>query len=80
MKARYFTIVIRADTDFQAVAARQFVPGIRLGACEITGVALGDALTLNDKLKGLIAADKENEVSALEHADIAAHLSAPIKP
>ena len=72
---RYFTIVLRADTDAGDFAARQLVPGERLGLNAIVGCALGNALTLNDRFKELIPSDKEEEIQRLEQADLAPHFA-----
>ncbi len=66
---KYFTIVIRAEDEH---AARQLVPGEMIGPNRITGVSLGDALTLNECLKTLIPAEKEEAVQELEAKDLAA--------
>lgn len=67
--AKYYTIVIRAEDDS---AARQLVPGEKVGPNPIVGVSLGDALTLNDELKNLIPEDREDDVAELEAKDLAA--------
>ncbi len=67
MSHKYFTIVIRADDEH---AARQLTPGEKIGPNTITGCSLGDVLSLNDKFKELIPANKEHEVSALEQASL----------
>lgn len=69
--SKYFTIVIRADDER---AARALSPGEKIGPNTITSCSLGDALTLNEKLKELIPSEKEDEVSAIEHQDLAAFL------
>lgn len=68
---KFFTIVIRADDE---KAARALVPGEKIGPNTITACSLGDALTVNDKLKELIPADREDEVSAIEQQDLAAFM------
>lgn len=64
---KYFTIVIRADDE---KAARSLVPGEIIRGNIITACSLGDALTLNEKIKNLVPAEKEKDLSALEHADL----------
>lgn len=65
MSAKYFTIVIRADDE---KAARSLVPGEVIRGNTIAACSLGNALTLNDKLKELI--EDKDAVSALEQADL----------
>lgn len=60
---KYFTIVIRADDE---KAARSLIPGELIRGNPITACSLGDALTLNDKLKELIPSEKDDAVSELE--------------
>lgn len=67
--SKYFTIVIRADDE---QAARSLVPGEKLGNNTITACSLGDALTLNDKLRELIPEDKQDEVEQAEAEDLRA--------
>lgn len=75
---KYFTIVIRADDDAQDHAARQLVPGEKIGPNTITACSLGDGLTLNEKFKTLIPSEKEDEVAELEAIDLAPHFPADL--
>jgi hypothetical protein len=67
--AKYLTIVIRADDE---PAARQLVPGEKIGPNSITACSLGDALSLNDKFKELISDEKLDEAEAAESESMAA--------
>lgn len=71
MMHKFFTIVIRADDE---KAARSLIPGELIRGNRIVSCGMGDALSLNDKLKELIPAERENAVSALEQSDLAAFL------
>lgn len=66
---KYFTIVIRADDE---KAARSLVPGEIIRGNTITACSLGDALTLNEKLKQLIPPEKDDAISTLETEDLKA--------
>ena len=66
---KYFTIVIRADDE---LAARKLTPGEKVGPNTITACSLGDALTLNEKIKALVPESKEEELAELEAVDLAA--------
>jgi hypothetical protein len=67
--SKYFTIVIRADDE---QAARALVPHEKIGPNTIVACSLGNALTVNDKLKELIPSHLENQVSDIERQDLAA--------
>ena len=64
---KYFTVVILAEDE---TTARGLVPGEKIGPNTIVGCALGDALSLNEKLRELIPDEKHAEVSAAEMADL----------
>ena len=68
---KYFTIVIQADDE---KAARQLVPGEKIGPNTITACSLGDALTLHEKIRELIPQEREDELVALEADDLKAFL------
>lgn len=64
---KYFTIVIRADDE---KAARQLVPGEKIGPNTIVACSLGHQISVNEKLQALIPDDRDEEASAIEHDDL----------
>lgn len=72
MKEKYFTIVIRADDES---VARKLIPGEMIGPNKIVACSLGDALSLNEQLRQLVADDKDEEAAAAELENFSAFIN-----